>query len=306
VIQMNDRGARSQPTTPESEERLLARRYMLGGLSSQQQDEVERRFLFDPAFEDVVLEEETDLFDALAASTLSSEDERALRLWASVQQRTQTRLAAAIAFHRLTFDTAPNPSRHNAAPPSWLVGILAPRFSALWFGGIAVASLALVITTVWLTRSRPVTPISNSAAARLALPTIPPAAPTYSSSPNRDAAAPARPGSVATIFLMAEETRNSSAPPQLHLKPGTSTVTLQLGSQTGLSVGRHTVQLSGPDGSAVQPTDVHSRRLHGQNFLEATLDASALRPGEYTILLQQKDTSGVPAPLIYHFRIIAP
>jgi hypothetical protein len=302
---MNDRGGRSEPITPESEERLLARRYMLGGLSPQQQDEVERRFLFDPAFEDAVLEEETDLFDSLAAGALSSEDDRALRLWASAQQRTQMRLDAAIAFHRLAYSTAPNPLRRKPSP-TWLVNIRAPRSSALWFSGIGVAAIALATTTLWLTRSHPVTPAADSATAQLAHTTISPAAPTYTSSSHLDAVAPARPESVATLFLMAEETRNSSAPPQLHLKPGMSTVTLQLASQTGLSPGRHTVQLSGPDDSPVQPKDVHSSRLHGQNFLEVTLDASILRPGEYTILLQQKDTPGVPLPLTFHFQVTRP
>jgi len=308
---MNDRDGRSQPSKPESEERLLARRYMLGGLSAQQQDEVERRFLFDAAFEDIILEEETDLFDALAAGTLSNEHERALRLWASSQQRTQSRLEAAFVFNRLIPNTARGSLSKVPAARNWLGGLGVHRFSAFWLTGVAAAALALVTVTLWVTRRHPVYPVAPSATTSQASPIASTPAPfparePAAPSPHAPAAAPAPARSVVNIFLLAEETRSSSSPPRLQLKPGISTVTLQLASQTGLSGGQHAVHVTGADGFPVEPTGVHLRRLHGQSFLEVTLDATNLHPGEYTVLLHQKDTTGASPALTFHFRIVGP
>jgi hypothetical protein len=81
---------------------MLVRNYILDRLSKEDRDECERRFLFDPNFESLMLQEEQDLLDDYVSLRLGEEEAGAIRGRAEQHPEFRLRLLLADGLRRAT------------------------------------------------------------------------------------------------------------------------------------------------------------------------------------------------------------
>lgn len=137
--------------TPITE--ALARRYLLGDVSDQDREVVERQFISDSAARDIVLLAEEDLIEQYLEGRLPQSDQTAfLECYTQTAlQRRRLRIANSIrafAFeHGSLAGPPPAVSRWRA-----LISSLKPRNAMVFLPVTALAILAIVVGTVWLGR----------------------------------------------------------------------------------------------------------------------------------------------------------
>ena len=280
----------------------LARNYILDRLPEEERDACERRFLFDPDFETVMLEQERALLDDYVNSRLGQEDARTVLHRVAQEPGRLYRLRFAESLKHAAAASASQAGREPSRGRPWRS--IVSRRPWAWFGGMAcAAALAAALIVAVAIRSRSAQPAVNPADAAHAsapAPSAPqPAAPQVT---QQQSAASHASASIATFALLASQQRGEAGIPTLSVMPGVDTIRLQLTTQDGLESGRYTAAVSGAQGAAVlSALNLVPKTESGRRYVDLRIPAAKLPAGEYAIDLT-RESSSAPA-LSFRFQL---
>jgi len=310
-------------------DRQLARDYILDRLSAEDRDACERRFLFDPDFEAIMLEEERDVADDYANHLLEGNAIRSVRRRAARVPEFSFRLQFAQALRRAIGSDAfePQPSfftrlRAAMVPRPPIPPILVGALSGI---GLMVVAAALVMLPSWRRQALappPAQALHAPAASPSAHPTQRASTPRLAAQSDRSdtplevaagrsvpapptAAASTAAASTASFVLLADQQRGEQQAPVITLPPAIRHMRLQLTSEEGLETGRYTAVVSDAQGNAVATLPhLHTRQQAGRRFVWLPLDGSSLDAGEYVVELKQEIGASAPSLLHYRFSLV--
>jgi hypothetical protein len=253
-----------------------ARRYLLGRLSEDEAERLERAYLGDESRADDIAAAESDLVDAYVAGVLPPSDREAFEAHYLASPVHRDRVATARLLRRAA----------GAATPR--------RVAAAWIGLLATAA-GVAGLVLW--RSRPAEqPPAQIASAPSPTPTAPA---LEAPAPAPGAAAPA-PKRAVTLALAAVRVRGGDlGSPELRLPPDADEVALELGGGADASAGgslSFTVR-------TVEGAEVARGRLERRagTLGVARLRAARLRPDDYIVAVSSADE---PAAAQYVFRVV--
>jgi hypothetical protein len=277
----------------------LARNYILDRLSDEQRDECERRFLFDPDFETLMLEQERALLDDYVHMRLSGEEAEAVLRRVAQEPGHLYRLRIAEGLKQATERTPPTEER-NSLWMSLRRGLFIDSKFA-WFGGVAAAAAFVIVAIIAVGfRQHPALkqPDQRLAAAHTPVPSTSSGQDRQQSTPS----APVRPEqpkaaaiSMATVVLLADESRGQGDAAAVSIGARVDVLRLQLTTQEGLDAGRYTAILSNAHNVQVFSAD-HLPTLSeaGRHYVDLRVPVSRLTSGNYSIGLTQ-ESSDAPA-----------
>jgi hypothetical protein len=292
----------------------LARNYILDRLSEEDRAECERRFLFDPEFESLLLDQERELLDDYVNLRLSDEEAAAVQLRVAQQPGHLYRLRFAESLRRaavaeIDHTFKPSPFRRWRA--------LLARRQFLVFGGLA-ASAALAIAIIVAVVIRPSRlpgppPALSAASASQRAHTSSPAnlAPSQASTPPAPADSQTarsmehlpNPGAAATFLLLADQQRGAGEETNISYKPGIETLRLQLTTQEGLDPGHYSATVTDAHGAnAFSASHLVPREEAGRLYIELRIPSANLPAGEYTVTLVDEKAAPQP-PLTFRFKL---
>ena len=294
----------------------LARNYILDRLSDEDRAECERRFLFDPEFESLMLEQERELLDDYVNSRLSDDVTAAVRQRVVQQPGELFRLRFAEGLRRAAVAEIHPPPKESRFQ-RWRAQFAQRRLQV--FGGFAAATaLAVVIVAAMLTRpahrTAPGTPQSASSAPQpravapaSSAPSQAPAGPSASGGTRTAPSAqrPASPATTATFLLLADQQRGAGEETSIALKPGTTTVRLQLTTQEGLDPGTYDATVNDVRGTQTfSASHLVALEQAGRRYVELRIPTASLAPGEYALNLANEKMASQP-PLTFRFQVSA-
>jgi hypothetical protein len=249
-----------------------ARRYLLGRLSEDEAERLERAYFGDESRADAIAAAESDLVDAYVAGTLPPPDREAFEAYYLSSPVHRDRVETA----RLLAAAAAGAAAGRRPIAAWL--------------GLAAAAAALAVFVFH--SSRP-SPRMDRRAVSVPSPTPPPASPTPAATP---VVAPSPPNRTLAFALASVRVRGDQGTPELRLPPGVDEVALELedaGGQAGLSFSVRTVE-----GTRVASGRVERRG--GSSRGVARVAAARLRPDDYIVAVS---AAGEPPVAQYFFRI---
>ncbi len=288
----------------------LARDFILGRLSDREADECERRFLFEPQFEALVLSQEADLMDAYVAQRLTSEEALALDRWAEHDPRRAFRLAFAEGLHRAA--RAEDASRSSSiAMLDSLRSSNSRRRPRVIFGlaGLGAACLLAILflgPARYLRHTKGVVAQPNGIASQPVLAPQPSGSTAQSNSSHAAASEGlhAEASAVATFLLLPNEQRGATGGTVI-TPPGTvSRIHLQLTSEEGLASGLYHANLRHAAGESVWSAShlgTRGEALH--RYVLIRVAAANLSPGEYELELVPESAAG-QVSLSYRFSVV--
>lgn len=280
----------------------LARNYILDRLPEEDRDACERRFLFDPEFESLMLVEERTLLDDYVNLRLSDEDATAVLQRVAQEPGRLYRLRFAESLKRAAAAADTESRRKNSVLERWR--LFANRRNIIWSGSIAAALAAAIFIAVTISHRTPQPEPSQSAIAKPPTPSpttassgeqqIQPSKPTEPkpSGATREAA------SMATFVLLANQQRGDAETPKLTLKPGTTTLRLQLTTEEGLDSGSYSAVVTDAQGANIL-TAAHliPRTEASRRYIDLRIPAQSLPSGDYSVDLT-KDSSSPTQPAL--------
>jgi hypothetical protein len=297
----------------------LARNYILDRLSEEERNECERRFLFDPEFELLMIEQERELLDDYVNSRLSNEESDAVLRRVAQRPGELYRLRFAESLRRAA--AAPSaPLPHKRSPIERWQAFFAQRRTLFAAGtaGIAVASAVIVIALA-VRAPRSLRTQQNGAAA--GAPAHANAQPSTRSEPKQQtASAPSQKpvqsagrqietrasSAVATFALLADEQRGAGDLPSLQLAPGVTTLRLQLTTQEGLEAGRYRVALNDAQGTKVySASDLPALVEAGRRYVDLRIPAALVSSGDYHVDLAPESEASSQPELSFRFALTA-
>lgn len=291
----------------------LARSYILDRLPEEERDACEKRFLFDPEFESVMLEEERALLDDYANRRLSSDDAGSLLHRIDEQPGQRFRLQFAEGLRRAAASGSSTPEQRPSVQ-RWLHNLFAGR-RPLWIGGIACAAAAAIavafISSSQFRVSRPSSQQAANPASSSMTPaeTTPPAtakatppaqSATAGSAPKASAAA----RNVATFVLLADQSRGDAQETAIALPAGATELRLQLTTEEGLDAGSYDAVLSDARGGApFTATGLRTREEAGRGYVALDVPAARLSSGECKVTLTRERATDAGVPLGFSFAL---
>jgi hypothetical protein len=298
----------------------LARNYILDRLIDEDREACERRFLFDPEFETLLLDEERTLLDDYVNERLSKEDAKAVLERIAQQPGNLYRLRFAEGLRRAALESisaqplTTSPLRRWRNLSTWN---RLTQHKFLWFGGLAGAGVAAMAIVFAISPQRHPQPASSGQTASTAVAPAPssinaPApqkgshtAPERTGATHTTAASPSLPPSIATFALLAIEQRGAGEDTAIDLKPGISTLRLQLTTEEGLAAGRYAATVRDASGNHILSSPHMSPRSEsGRLYIDLRIPTVQLAPGSYSIDLIREAAAPAP-PLTYRFALAA-
>ncbi len=299
----------------------LARNYILDRLTEEEREACERRFLFDPEFETLMLDEERTLLDDYVNSRLNEEDAKTFLARVAEQPETLYRLRFAEGLRRAALESI-SAQPLKASPLHRWRNLFSRNQIAqhkfVWFGGLAGAAAATMAIVFAISVQRHPQPASFSQTASTTAP--PASAPNSAPAPQPKplatpksaepkstpaTASPALPPSIATFALMAIEQRGVGEDTAIDLKPGISTLRLQLTTEEGLAAGHYAATVRDTGGNQIIASPRMSPRSEaGRLYIDLRIPAAQLAPGSYSIELAREAAAPAP-PLTYRFTLAA-
>ncbi len=294
----------------------LAKNYILGRLPEEERVECEQRFLFDPGFEDLVLERERELFDDYVNLRLPEEEAAAVQREVVQQSGRLYRLRFAKSLRRASMAAANRSSRPS--PLRRWRSLLARR-QIIVFGGLTItAALAIAMFVAVATRSHrhPLSLPAQSAANALRQPAhasaptspAPSGAADGSTATGRQSVRPAQgspaTAATATFLLLADQQRGAIEETSIALKRGVTTLRLQLTTQEGLDPGHYSATLADAQGAQTfSAYHLAPREEGGRRYVEIGVPAAKLPGGGYSVTLLNENASS--QPLTFRFALAA-
>ena len=273
---------------------LRLRSYLLGRLTEDEAEALEKEYFTDPESRERMAVEEDELFDAYAADRLSDDDRRRFeaRYLSSEEGRGRAALSEALlaAGH-----TPAAPAKGRAAWPSVAAAAVA-------------ASLALAGWAIHRQRraeeelrrlGEAVQQLSSREAEwrRRFGETLPPQA----SGGPAPVDTPAR---VATLVLAAGLQRDGQPAPTLRLAPGTRSVRLSLRARPEWTYQAYEARLETPDGREVARVKAPPvQRAPAGHFVEVLLPAASLGDGTHVLFLQGRGPSSAEDLASFVFQV---
>jgi hypothetical protein len=285
----------------------LARNYILDRLPEEDRDACERRFLFDPEFESILIEQEHALLDDYVNLRLSEEDAAAVLRRVAQEPGQLYRLRFAESLKRAAAASADAANRKPSLFHRWLS--LFGRHQAVWLGGAAgVAALALIIAVA--VRTRHVRPLPNQTQSAAQIPPAPPrqqpAASTPGSAPKQHPPIRPAPATMATLVLLANQQRGEGEESTVIVPPGVEVIRLQLTTEEGLPAGNYSATVSSAnDAKVFAASHLSARTESGRRYIDLRIPAPRLSSGSYSVELVRESDSQPPAGLSYRFTLTA-
>jgi hypothetical protein len=285
----------------------LARNYILDRLPEEVRDECERRFLFDPEFETVMIEQENALLDDYVNLRLTEEEAQTVLHRVAQEPGHLYRLRFAESLRRAAMAAAETQARKPPRLDRWLS--LFPQRQSAWFGrtaGVAAIAIVLLVAIAVQHRRAPHPPPLAAASAPASAPLPQTANPPAPALPSRQNSRPPT-ASMATFVLLANQQRGETEEAAITLKPGTATLRLQLTTEEGLAPGPYSAKVSNAQGATVfAASHLPSRTEAGRRYIDLRLAAAPLSTGDYTVDLTGEAPSSIQPALSYRFTLAVP
>lgn len=316
----------------------LARNYILDRLPEEDRDACERRFLFDPEFEAVMLEQEHTLLDDYVNSRLNEDDAKTVLHRVAQEPGHLYRLRFAESLRRAAMAAANGPAEAAAREKerrrlfrlSWR-SLQEPR-KLVWFGGLAGMAAAAIVLVVAVSVERRQHPAQ---AVQIAPSTVsPPHSPAAGATTANEQAQPQsmKPNgpaqtqramtertmtqqsvtqqsiraqgsniaasSMATFVLMANEQRGDSDEPAINLKPGVALLRLQLTTEEGLAAGSYSATVRDDHGEKVSAAAHLPARIEAGRRYVDLRLAAAMLSSGSYTVELAQETEGPAAPIL--------
>jgi hypothetical protein len=290
----------------------LARDYILDRLTEEDRDACERRFLFDPDFEEVMHEQERALLDAYVHSRLEPEEADAVLRRVAQQPGHLYRLRFAEGLKRAAAAGAIAGQRKPARMADRIRSFFEAR-RPVWLGGLAAAgALAIAIVVAVSVAPKRTASVANSA----------PSAPVSSSNvpaqtASSAASEPAKPvpqqreskrapALIATFVLLANQQRGEGNAESITLPAGATTLRLQLTTEGGLDAGRYNATLfDAQDTTVLHAGNLVPRTTAGRSYIDLRVPSDRIPAGAYRIELRRASADEAAPALSFRFSIAA-